>query len=143
MELSDLYSSKIIEIAARLPITDPLVAPDCASKKSSKVCGSTIKVELKIELGKVSAYSHEVNACALGQTSASIMCEHIIGANIVELQVLRETMFNMLKNDGDVPTGRFSDLKYLQSVKDYPARHTSTMLVFDAVVDCIEKLDKV
>lgn len=141
MELTDLYSEKILEIAGRLP---DLPLPDRAqarARKTSRVCGSTIEVALSLNNGRVSEYGHDVNACALGQTTSSIMAEHIVGATPRELRALRDQMFAMLKEDGPPPTGdSWSDLKYLEPVRSYTPRHMSTMLVFEAVLACLDQL---
>lgn len=142
MELTDLYSEKILAIAGRLSDMAPLEHADARAKKVSRVCGSTISVELAVSDGVVSAYSHEVNACALGQTSASIVAEHIVGAGTDELRRVRDEMVAMLKNNGAPPSGaRWDDLKYLEPVRNYAPRHTSTLLVFEAVVDCLDQIE--
>lgn len=143
MDLSDLYSEKILAIAGRLAELPPLKAPHARVKKTSRVCGSTVEVALRVEDGAVSAYSHDVNACALGQTSASVMAEHVIGATPAELRRVRDEMTRMLKQNGPPPSGeRWDDLKYLEPVRAYTPRHTSTLLVFDAVVACLDEIDK-
>lgn len=142
MDFTDVYSEKVIEIAGNLPETQPLSAPDAKAQASSRICGSRIVVELNVRDGKVTEYAHQVAACAMGQTSASVVAQHIIGASVIELQALRKAMLNMLKEGGPPPTGRFSDLKYLQPIADYPARHASTMLVFDAIGDCLDQIAK-
>ncbi len=142
MELTDLYSENILAIAGRLAGMEPLAHADARAKKVSRVCGSTISVELAVNDGVVTGYSHEVNACALGQTSASIMAEQIVGAGTDELRRVREEMVAMLKQDGPPPSGeRWDDLKYLEPVRSYTPRHTSTLLVFEAVVDCLDQID--
>lgn len=142
-ELTEIYSERIIEIAGRLPIIARLTAPDASAKRVSRVCGSLIEVDLQVKDGVVTDYAHEVSACALGQTSASIVAEHIVGATLDDLRTVRTQMYAMLKENGPPPTGeRWADLKYLEPVRDYPARHMSTLLVFDAVVDCLEKIEK-
>lgn len=143
MELSDIYSDKIIEIAGRSSTMEKLSVPDATARKVSRVCGSVVEVELKLQDGVVTEYAHDVTACALGQTSATIVSEHIVGATSDELRLLRTQMTAMLKADGDPPSGRWEDLKYLQPVKDYSPRHTSTLLVFEAVVDCLDQIEKV
>ena len=143
MELTDLYSDRILEIAGRLAETPELPDADARAKKTSRVCGSTIEVALKLENGVVSGYWHDVNACALGQTSASIMAEQIVGATPDELRRVRDEMWAMLKEEGAPPSGeRWADLKYLEPVRSYTPRHTSTLLVFEAVVACLDQLDK-
>lgn len=141
MELSDIYSDKIIEIAGRLPATERLAHADASARKVSRVCGSVVEVDLALADGAVSAYAHDVSACALGQTSASIVAEHIVGSTPAELRALRETMHAMLKQDGPPPTGKWADLRFLEPVRDYPARHASTMLVFEAVVACLDRIE--
>ncbi len=143
MDLTDLYSDRILEIAGQLPVTARLGAPDASSRKVSRICGSVVEVDLKLDQGKVSDYAHEVTACALGQTSASIVARHIVGATPQEVRRARDQMLEMLKKDGPPPEGeRWDELKYLEPVRDFPARHASTMLVFDAVVECLNQIEK-
>ena len=141
MELTDLYSNRILEIAGRLRDTAPLENADATAHRHSRICGSHIDVGVKLDDGRVSDYAHQVSACALGQTTASIMAEHIVGTTPDELRTLRTQMYAMLKDNGPPPNGRWADLKYLQPVRDYKPRHTSTLLVFDAVVDCLDEIE--
>lgn len=142
MELSDLYSQRMLELAANLPESARLDAPDASARRASRVCGSVIEVDLSLENGVVSAFSQDVNACALGQTSASIMAQNITGSTPDELRLVRAQMYTMLKEDGTPPNHpKWIDLKYLEPIRDYPARHTSTLLVFDAVVDCLDQIE--
>jgi NifU-like protein involved in Fe-S cluster formation len=90
----------------------------------------------------VTDFAHDVKACALGQASSSIMAQHVVGASSQELRTVRDQMLKMLKENGSPPMGRFDDLKYLEPVRDYKARHASTMLTFDAVVDAIDQIEK-
>lgn len=141
MELSDLYSAKILEIAGSLPPTERLAEPHATARKVSRVCGSKIEVELCVRDGIITAYAHDIDACALGQTSASIVARNIVGASASEFRHVRDQMDEMLKKDGPPPDGeRWAELKYLEPVSDYPARHTSTMLVFEAIVDCLDQI---
>ena len=103
---------------------------------------TTVTVDLKMADGVVTDFGHDVKACALGQASSSIMAQHVVGASAAELRAVRETMLKMLKENGAPPAGRFEDLKYLEPVRDYKARHASTMLTFDAVVDAIDQIEK-
>ena len=136
--IDDVYNARILEFAGNIPRIGRLENPDATARAHSKLCGSTVTVDLKIDDGKVSDFAHDVRACALGQASSSIMAHNIIGSTPQELQVLRETMWAMLKENGPAPTGRWEDLKFLEPVRDYKARHASTMLTFDAVVDALE-----
>lgn len=112
-----------------------------SAKAHSKLCGSTVLVDLSVDNGIVSDFAHEVKACALGQASSSILANHIVGTPTDELKTLRITMHAMLKEEGEAPTGRFDDCKYLTPVREYKARHASTLLTFDAVVDAIEQIE--
>jgi NifU-like protein involved in Fe-S cluster formation len=141
MELSDLYSEKILELAANIPAMPRLSNPDATARKVSRVCGSTIEVDLKLTDGRVSAYGQDVSACALGQTSAAVVARNIMGSSTDELRLLRTQMHAMLKGDGAPPSGeRWVDLAYLEPVRDYAPRHASTLLVFDAIVDALDAL---
>ena len=142
MELSDLYSQKILEIAANQPVPGRLAHPDASARRVSRVCGSSIEVDVAIsDAGNICAYGHKISACALGQTSAAIVAAHIVGTPVAEFRALRQQMTAMLKADGAPPTGKWADLAYLEPVRDYPPRHTSTLLVFDAVVDALDKIE--
>jgi NifU-like protein involved in Fe-S cluster formation len=143
MELSDLYSEKILHLAGNLPDIGRLPDPDASARRVSRVCGSVVEVDLKLDNGRVSAYGHQVSACALGQTSASVVASNIVGATPGELRLVRTQMYAMLKDNGAPPTGeRWTDLKYLEPVRDYTPRHTSTLLVFDAVVDALDAIEQ-
>ena len=140
--IDEVYNSKILEFAGNIPRIGRLSDPDASAKAHSKLCGSTVSVDLKMEGDVVTDFAHDVKACALGQASSSIMARNIIGAKSSELREVRETMRKMLKENGPPPEGRFADLKYLEPVRDYKARHASTMLTFDAVVDAIGQIEK-
>ncbi len=114
--------------------------PDATARAHSRLCGSTVTVDLAMDGDVVADFAHDVKACALGQASSAIMAANVIGASAEELKELRATMQRMLKENGPPPEGRFSDLKYLEPVRDYKARHASTMLTFDAVVDALEQI---
>ncbi|CAD7034218.1 iron-sulfur cluster assembly scaffold protein [Pseudorhizobium halotolerans] len=139
--MDDIYNSKILELAGNIPRAGQLEDADATSEKHSKLCGSRVRVYLKLRDGVVTDFAHEVRACALGQASSSVMGSHVVGATPVEIRQAREDMLAMLKADGEGPSGRFEDMRYLRPVKDYKARHASTMLTFDAVVDALDQID--
>ncbi|MCB1423335.1 MAG: iron-sulfur cluster assembly scaffold protein [Nitratireductor sp.] len=143
--LDNVYNAKIIEYAGNIERTGRLEAPDATAKAHSKLCGSTVVVDLKMGDGPegrvVTDFAHQVKACALGQASSSIMARTIIGATAAELKALKKTMYAMLKDNGPPPEGRFAEFRFLEPVRDYKARHASTLLTFDAVVDCIEQIE--
>jgi NifU-like protein involved in Fe-S cluster formation len=135
--IDDLYSSKILKLAANMPHAGRLPAPDASSEKVSKLCGSKITVDVVLKDGKVADFGQDVRACALGQAAAAVLGEHVIGADLAEIEVARDALRAMLKADGPPPVGRFSELSVLAPVKDYPARHTSTLLAFEAAVEAV------
>lgn len=140
--IDEVYNRKILEYAGNIPRIGRLAAPDATARAHSKLCGSTVTVDLCMRDGVVVDFAHDVKACALGQASSSIMARNIIGATAGELRQVRETMLRMLKENGPPPEGRFADLKYLEPVRDYKARHASTLLTFDAVVDAIGQIEQ-
>ncbi|MDB5506563.1 MAG: NifU [Devosia sp.] len=142
MDLSDLYSDKILEIAMHLPAAARLADADGSARKVSRVCGSVIEVDVKLRDGVVAEYGADVSACALGQTSAAVMAQHVVGSTPDELRALRTQMHTMLKDNGTPPTGKWADLRYLEAVREYRPRHMSTLLVFDAVVDAVEAAER-
>jgi NifU-like protein involved in Fe-S cluster formation len=141
MMINDIYNKKILTLAADIPLLQRLDAPDATAVAHSKLCGSKVTVDLAMKDGIVSAFGHDVKACALGQASSSIMARHVVGSTSSEMKSLREQMYKMLKEAGDPPTGKWSDCEALLPVRDYKARHASTLLTFDAVVDAIAQIE--
>ena len=140
--LNDVYNRRIIELAGTIPRIGRLAEPDATATAVSKLCGSTVTVDLKMNGEKVSDFAHEVKACALGQASSSIMARNVIGSTATELRALREDMRKMLKENGEPPaTGKWSDIAVIEPVRDYKARHASTLLTFEAVVDAINQIE--
>lgn len=139
MALSELYSDKILDIAANALQPGRLPAPKASARKVSRICGSVIEVDVTVADGVITGYGHEVSACALGQTSAAIVARDIVGTRVEDFRALAVQMREMLKAEGVPPTGKWSDLAYLEPVREFPARHASTLLVFDAVVEALDK----
>jgi len=139
--LNDVYNSKILDYAGNIERIGRLENPDATAKAHSKLCGSTVIVDLNMKDGVVTDFAHDVKACALGQASSSIMARHIIGSQPAELRELRETVRKMLKENGPPPSGKWADIAVLEPVRDYKARHASTMLTFDAVVSALDQIE--
>lgn len=140
--LSDVYNKRILELAANIPLLDRLQQPDATAKAHSRLCGSTVTVDLTMEGDVVTGFGHEVKACALGQASSSIMARHVIGSTADELRRVREQARAILKDQAEPPEGKWADLSVLVPVRDYKARHASTMLTFDAVVEAIGQIEQ-
>jgi NifU-like protein involved in Fe-S cluster formation len=132
-QLSEIYNQRILELSANIPRTERLADADATATAHSKLCGSTVSVDIKLAGERVSAFGQTVKACLLGQTAASIMARNIVGTDASELRAVGAAMRRMLKANGPPPAGRWADLAVLEPVRDYKARHASTLLVFDAV----------
>jgi NifU-like protein involved in Fe-S cluster formation len=132
-DLDDIYSTRILELSGNIGLTERLADPDGTATAHSKLCGSTVTVDLKLTGDRVSAYGQTVKACLLGQTSASVMSHNIIGSSARELREVGAEMRRMLKEGGSPPSGKWGDLAVLEPVRDVKGRHASTLLVFDAV----------
>jgi NifU-like protein involved in Fe-S cluster formation len=139
--INDIYNRKILGFAADIPRLQRLANPDATAVAHSRLCGSKVTVDLRMKDGVVSDFGHEVKACALGQASSSIMARHVVGSSPEELRSLREQMYRMLKEEGPAPTGKWADLEALLPVRDFKARHASTLLTFDAVVDAVNQIE--
>lgn len=140
--LNDVYNKRILQLAGNIPRTERLENPGATSKAYSKLCGSRVIVDLTMENGVVTDFGHEVKACALGQASSSIMAQHIIGSTAEELKTVGRQMRAMLQEEGTPPQGKWKDLEILEPVRDFKARHASTLLTFDAVEDAINQIEQ-
>jgi NifU-like protein involved in Fe-S cluster formation len=137
----DIYTQRILELAAAIPRTRRLAAPEASATAHSKLCGSTVTVDLSMVGEVVTDYGQSVKACLLGQAAASVMGREIVGSSVGELRAVGAAMRKMLKQGGPPPDGKWADLAMLEPVRDYRARHASTLLVFDAVEEAIQKIE--
>lgn len=137
--MDDLYHARVLELAADIPHVGRLDAPDGAATKVSKICGSVVTVELKLKDGKVSEIAVHPKACALGQAATAVLAMHAVGASPREILDARDGLRAMLKEEAAPPQGRFWELRHLEGVRHYPARHASTMLAFDAAAEALHK----
>ncbi|MDP8916842.1 MAG: iron-sulfur cluster assembly scaffold protein [Pseudomonadota bacterium] len=140
--IDDLYSDRILRLAANMPRAGRLNAPHGSAERSAKLCGSRIVVDLRLEHGRVADFAQDVKACALGQAAAAVLGAHVIGADADEITAARDALRAMLKAGGPPPVGRFADLAVLEPVKDFPPRHASTMLAFEAAVEALAQAAK-
>lgn len=139
--IDEIYNRKILELAADIPHLDRLAQPDATAVAHSKLCGSKVIVDVSMAGGVVTGFGQDVKACALGQASSSIMGRHVLGSSAPELRALREQMYKMLKEEGAPPAGKWAECEALIPVRDYKARHASTLLTFDAVVDAVNQIE--
>ncbi len=139
--INEIYNKRILEFAADIPALHRLPDADASAVAHSRLCGSKVTVDLKMKDGVVTDFGHDVKACALGQASSSIMARHVVGSTGKELKSLKEEMHRMLKENGPPPTGKWNDLEALVPVRDFKARHASTLLTFDAVADAVAQIE--
>lgn len=132
-QLNEIYNQRILELSASLPAAARLSDADATATAHSKLCGSTVTVDIKLAGDRVTEFGQTVKACLLGQAASSVMGRNVVGSSARELREVGSAMRKMLKESGPPPEGRWADLAVLQPVKDYRARHASTLLVFDAV----------
>ena len=139
--INEIYNRQILGFAADIPRLQRLGAPDATAVAISRLCGSKVTVDVNMKDGVVSDFGQEVKACALGQASSSIMARHVVGSTPEELRAVRDQMYRMLKEEGPPPTGKWGELEALLPVRDFKARHASTLLTFDAVVDAVTQAE--
>ena len=139
--INEIYNRQILGFAADIPRLQRLAHPDATAVAISRLCGSKVTVDVNLRDGVVSDFGQEVKACALGQASSSIMARHVVGSTPEELRTVRDQMYRMLKEEGPAPTGKWADLEALLPVRDFKARHASTLLTFDAVVDAVNQIE--
>lgn len=137
--IDDLYSARLLKLAANMPRAGRLAKPQGTSEKVAKLCGSRVVVDVVLDGDRVADFAQDVKACALGQAAAAVLGTHVVGASLSEIEMARDAFRAMLKDGADAPVGRFSDLSMLAPVKDYPARHASTLLAFEATVDAVHQ----
>ena len=139
--LNDIYNDRILKLAANIPRAERLDAPEASATAHSKLCGSTVTVDLRMDGDVISDFGQKVKACLLGQAACSVVAREIVGASAKEIRQVGDEMRRMLKEDGAPPSGKWQDLEVLEPVRDFKARHTSTLLVFDAVEDAIAQIE--
>ena len=139
--INDIYNRRILEFAADIPRLQRLPDADATVVAHSRLCGSKVTVDVKMKDGVVTDFGHDVKACARGQASSSVMARHVVGSSGEELKALRAQMHAMLKENGPPPAGKWADLEALLPVRDFKARHASTLLTFDAVADAVSQIE--
>jgi NifU-like protein involved in Fe-S cluster formation len=139
--INEIYNKKILQFAADIPHLQRLPDADATAVAHSKLCGSKVTVDLKMKDGVVTDFGQEVKACALGQASSSVMGRHVIGSTADELRALKAQMYAMLKDNGQPPEGKWAEFEAFLPVRDFKARHASTLLTFDAVTDAIGQIE--
>ena len=139
-DLIKLYSGRILALAANMPHTGRLTAPQATARKRSPLCGSMVTVDLSMQDGRVSDFGQDVKACALGQAAASVVGSGIIGRTIDEVSAARAQLVEMLGNDGPAPDAPFHELEALLPAREFKNRHASILLAFDAALEAANQI---
>lgn len=139
--MSDLYHNRVLELAASIPGLEPIENAEASVEKVSRICGSTVRVDVRLNAAgtHIEAMSVDPKACALGQAATAILVEGALGSQIEEVTAARDALKAMLKDNAAPPKGKFWELRHLASVADYPPRHASTLLAFEAAVAAIDQ----
>jgi SUF system NifU family Fe-S assembly protein len=135
--IDELYSREILRRTTQLKHLGHLDTPDGQADRVSKLCGSSIHVEVKMNGDRIADFAQQVEACALGQASAAILSQTVLGASVDEIRAGRDSLRALLNGEAADMPERFNDLRILESVKDFPARHTSTLLAWEATLAAI------
>ena len=138
-ELINLYSAKILSLAATIPLSNRLKDPDASVRKHSPICGSTVTVDLKTSNNVIIAFGQDIKACALGQAAASVLGKNIIGLTKSEIKKGRDQLSEMLTNNGPIPDKPFEGFGPLQSARPYLDRHASILLAIDATLEALDE----
>ncbi|WP_114965130.1 iron-sulfur cluster assembly scaffold protein [Alkalilacustris brevis] len=137
-DLIKLYSGRILALAADIPHTGRLEAPQGSARRRSPLCGSTVTVDLDMEDGRISRFAQEVKACALGQAAAAVLGAQVIGLGRDDIARGLTQLRTMLKEGGPVPEAPFDGLEVLHPARDYRNRHASIQLAFEATLEAID-----
>jgi len=138
-DLIKLYSNRILALAADIPLTDRLASPQATVKRRAPLCGSTVTVDLRLADDRITEYGQDVKACALGQASASVVGANILGRNRAEIELARDQLLKMLKEDGPAPDAPFDGLEVLRPARNYKNRHASIMLALEATLEAFDE----
>ena len=138
-KITKLYSERVLNLATNIPHKGKLENYDACALERSPLCGSVVKVELKINGGKISAFAQDIKACALGQASAAIVGKNILGKSYSEIEKARDQLRNMLKTGANPPEEPFQELEVLIPAKQHKNRHASIMLVLEATLVAFRK----
>ena len=135
---SALYNRDILRLAASIPHTGRLEAPQASVERRSPVCGSRVRVDIVLDpQGRVATLGQDVNACALGQASASLLGAHAIGVDASEIGAARDALADFLAGRRDDP-GSWPGLEVLAVARPFTARHASILLAFEAAAAAAE-----
>lgn len=137
-DLMQLYSRRILALTTSIPHQGRLEHPEASASKRSPHCGSSVTVDVTLNDGKVAEFAQQVRACALGQASASVLGTAVLGRTKDEIIAAREELRSMLKQCGAVPAAPFSELEALLPARDYPNRHASILLAWDALIEAMD-----
>ena len=136
----DIYTNRVIELASLTPFSERLQNPSITITKRTPICGSSITIDMTVFNGKIFKFGQKINACALGQASATIVTQNVIGITYSEMINLQKAVTRMLTADGPVPGTPFQDFEALTPARDYKNRHPSILLILDTILEGFRRL---
>ena len=134
-DLMALYSRRLLALAADIPHLGRLPAPTGSATRRSPQCGSTVTAHVVVSDGIVTEFAQEVRACALGQASAAVLGGEVIGRTPAELAAGRNALRAMLTEGAPAPEGAFAAAEALTPARDFPNRHASILLAWEAAAE--------
>lgn len=137
-DLMQLYSRRILALTTAIPHQGRLEDAQASVQRRSPQCGSSVTVHLSMRDGRISDFAQEVRACALGQASASVLGQAVIGSDRDTIAQVRDQLRAMLTAEGPPPPAPFADLEALIPARAYPNRHASILLAWEATLEAIE-----
>lgn len=138
-DLMQLYSRRILALTTTIPHQGRLSAPQGSAMRRSPQCGSSVTVDVVMRDGHVAEFAQQVRACALGQASAAVLGSAVLGQPRDQIAATRDQLQAMLKQGGEAPGTPFADLEALLPAREYPNRHASILLAWDATLAAIDE----
>jgi len=136
--LIDLYSRRILALAADIPLVGRLDAPMGTARVRAPLCGSVVTVDVDLEDDRITRFAQDVKACALGQAAAAVLGANVVGATRADIAAARDALAAMLKSGGPAPAAPFDALSVMQAAQDFGNRHASILLSLEATLAAID-----
>ncbi|MGD2105322.1 MAG: SUF system NifU family Fe-S cluster assembly protein [Anaerolineae bacterium] len=94
---SELYRENILDHYGNPRNEGVLEDPDISFERDNPVCGDVVRIDIKLENGRVNQASFTGQGCVISMASASMFTEEIQGKTLDELKAMDdEDMFRML-----------------------------------------------
>lgn len=111
-----MYSTTVLELFRHPRNYGSVVAPDITQEGVNPLCGDRLRIEVKLDDGKVQLARFRGDACAIGTAAASVLTEKLSGLSLCQAAALQMS---------DITTALEADIK--------PAREKCVMLPLDTL----------